>query len=54
MTNKSKFALGAIMGAAAGIVAGLLTAPKSGKMTRKDIKAKAVELKNRSAQKEDE
>ena len=53
MTNKSKFALGAIMGAAAGIVAGLLTAPKSGKMTRQDIKEKAVELKNRASKKED-
>lgn len=53
MSNKSKFALGAIMGAAAGIVAGLLTAPKSGKMTRQDIKTKAVELKNK-AKKEDQ
>jgi gas vesicle protein len=33
-----KFALGAIIAAVAGYIAGLLTAPKSGKETRKDIK----------------
>lgn len=43
--SKGKFALGAIIGAAAGLVAGVLTAPKSGKETRADIKAKAEELK---------
>ena len=42
---KGKFAIGAIIGAAAGIVAGVLTAPKSGKQTRGDIKKKAAELK---------
>lgn len=46
---KGKFALGAIIGAAAGIVAGLLTAPKSGKETRADIKDKATELKEGAA-----
>lgn len=46
---KGKFALGAIIGAAAGIVAGLLTAPKSGKETRADIKDKASELKENAA-----
>ena len=40
-----KFALGALIGAAAGLVAGILTAPKSGKETRADLKAKADELK---------
>ncbi|HSW92257.1 MAG TPA: YtxH domain-containing protein [Patescibacteria group bacterium] len=43
--SKGKFALGAIIGAAAGLVAGVLTAPKAGKETRADIKAKAGELK---------
>jgi gas vesicle protein len=33
-----KFAIGALLAAAAGYVAGLLTAPKSGKETREDIK----------------
>jgi len=33
-----KFVLGTIVAAAVGYVAGLLTAPKSGKETRKDIK----------------
>lgn len=38
--NKStkKWALGALLAAAAGYVAGILTAPKSGKETRQDIK----------------
>lgn len=33
-----KFAIGALLAAAAGYVAGILTAPKSGKETRADIK----------------
>lgn len=37
-----KFALGAVLAAAAGYVAGILTAPKSGKETREDIKETAV------------
>ena len=37
-----KFALGAVIAAAAGYVAGILTAPKSGKETRKDITDTAV------------
>ena len=43
--SKGKFALGALVGAAAGVVAGVLTAPKSGKETRADIKRKAGEIK---------
>ena len=39
--SKGKFAIGALLGAAAGLVAGLLTAPKSGKETREDIKKHA-------------
>lgn len=38
-----KFAIGAAVSAAAGYVAGILTAPKSGKETRADIKHKAEE-----------
>ena len=43
---KSKFALGTLIAAAAGFAAALLTAPKSGKETRADIKEKAVKAKN--------
>ena len=42
---KGKFALGALIGVAAGFVAGVLTAPKSGKETRDDLKQKANEKK---------
>jgi gas vesicle protein len=38
-----KIAIGAALSAVAGYVAGILTAPKSGKETREDIKEKAVE-----------
>jgi gas vesicle protein len=47
--SKGKFVLGALVGAAAGVVAGMLTAPKSGKETRADIKSKAAELKGEAA-----
>jgi gas vesicle protein len=47
MKNLTKrFAIGAVVAAAAGYVAGVLTAPQSGKETRKDIKDTTV----RSAQ----
>ena len=39
-----KFILGAVVGALAGAVTALLTAPKSGKETRVDIKDKATDL----------
>lgn len=42
---KGKFAAGAIFGALVGAVAALLTAPKSGKETRDDLKKKADEMK---------
>jgi len=42
---KAKFALGALIGVAAGFIAGVLTAPKSGKATRDEIKQKANEKK---------
>jgi gas vesicle protein len=38
-----KFAIGAAITAVAGYIAGILTAPKSGKDTRQDIKEKATE-----------
>lgn len=38
-------AIGAAVAGAVGYVAGILTAPKSGKETRKDIKNKAVQAK---------
>ena len=51
--SKGRFAIGAIIGTAAGLIAGLLTAPKSGKETRADIKQKAVDLKENAEQKAD-
>lgn len=39
-----KFVVGTIIGAAVGAVAALLTAPKSGKETRADLKEKATEV----------
>ena len=45
MAKGGKFALGALIGVAVGAVAGILTAPKSGKETRADIKRKAGEFK---------
>ncbi|MGL6229073.1 MAG: YtxH domain-containing protein [Culicoidibacterales bacterium] len=45
MAGKKKFLVGAFLGAAAGAVAGLLLAPKSGKETREDLAEKAEELK---------
>lgn len=45
-SNKAgKFALGALVAGVAGYVAGILTAPKSGKETRQDISEKAGEFK---------
>jgi gas vesicle protein len=46
---KGKFVIGTVLGAAAGVVAGMLTAPKSGQETRADLKAKAVELMEEAA-----
>ncbi len=46
MKDKTKkIAFGAIIAAIAGYIAGLLTAPKSGKETRKDISDKAIKTK---------
>lgn len=46
--SKGKFALGAFFGVIAGGIAALLTAPKSGKETRADIKKKAGEVKRKA------
>lgn len=46
---RGKFIIGTVLGAAAGVVAGMLTAPKSGQETRADLKAKAVELREEAA-----
>ena len=46
--TKGKFVLGALIGAAAGVVAGMLTAPKSGKETRADLKSKAHDLRDQA------
>lgn len=43
--SKKRLGLGIIVGAAAGLVAGILTAPKPGKETRADLQQKADELR---------
>ena len=51
MAKEGKNVLAAvIVGAAVGYVAGILTAPKSGKETREDIKNAAEKYKNEAAQ----
>ncbi len=45
MGKAKKFALGTLFAAAAGYIAGILTAPKSGKETREDIKETAIKGK---------
>ncbi len=44
--TKSKIALGAVVGAVAGFVTGILVAPKSGKETREEIKNGALKTKD--------
>lgn len=51
MAKDKKFGLGILIGAIAGVIAGLLTAPKSGKETRQDIKNKAGEIKGTAERK---
>lgn len=46
MANNKKWALGALFAGIGGYLAGLLTAPKSGKETRQDIKDEATKLKS--------
>jgi gas vesicle protein len=52
--HKARIGFGIIIGAAAGIIAGILTSPKSGKATRADIHKKAEELKKEASQHADE
>ena len=49
--SKGKVALGALVGVTVGVAAGILTAPKSGKETRADLKKKANETKDVVAKK---
>lgn len=49
--SKNKFALGTLIGATVGLIAGFLTAPKSGKETRADLKVKAGQVKADAASK---
>ena len=46
-----KFGLGLAVGALVGAVAGILTAPKSGEETRKDLKLKAKKVADVATQK---
>lgn len=49
--NTGKWAVGALAAGVAGYVAGVLTAPKSGKETREDIKVAAVKAKTEAEKK---
>lgn len=51
MSKNRKFGFGIILGAIAGVIAGFLTAPKSGKETREDIKKKAHDVKGSAERK---
>ncbi len=51
MSDKSKIAAGTILVAAAGYVAGILTAPRSGRETRKDIRNAAIKAKTEAERK---
>ena len=51
MGKASKVAVGTAIAAGIGYVAGILTAPKSGKETRKDIHDKAVKAKTETEKK---
>ncbi len=52
--SKNKLAVGALIGAAVGAVAALLTAPKSGKETREALKRRAGKLKTEAEKKAEE
>ena len=44
--SKSKFMIGALFGAAVGAVAGILSAPKSGKDTRAEMRVRGEQVKS--------
>ena len=50
MTRGNKFVIGLAVGASAGVLAGLLLAPKSGKESREVIKARAGQIGSRTRQ----
>lgn len=52
--KKGKFGLGLVIGAVAGVVTGLLAAPKSGKETREDLKRKAGDVRDDVADRADD
>lgn len=43
-----KFTVGALIGIVAGVIGGILTAPKSGRDTRDELKHKAVDLEHKA------
>lgn len=51
MKRAQRYAIGAVVAAVTGYVAGILTAPKSGKETRKDIGETAVKAKTEAEKK---
>ncbi len=51
--SKGKIIVGTVIGAVAGVITGLLMAPKSGQEIRTDLKAKADELKRARSKKKD-
>lgn len=51
MKKGTRFAVGTAVAAGIGYVTGILTAPKSGKETRKDIQNKALQAKQESEKK---
>lgn len=51
MVSKKDVAIGALIAGAAGYITGILTAPKSGKETREDIKNAAIKAKKEAERK---
>ncbi len=49
--STKKIAIGALIAGAAGYIAGILTAPKSGKETRQDVKNAAIKAKTEAEKK---
>jgi gas vesicle protein len=49
-SSNNKLAVGAVIGGVAGYLAGILTAPKAGRQTRKDLSNKAGEMKDEASE----